>query len=182
MIWKSQSPILPPPHVVKFYAVKSKKNTFLTLVSSPLFNTLKMCFKKPSTTDMWCSLDTTVNLTEHLLAWQAITSEQICTSFRKALYSPAYFVHHESNFRLLAAERQKSYICNTITRCSNRDGLGGHRNMTNVWALAGESWYFPHFTARISAWHNLKREGTEGDVKVHIWVSWEVESCKIKPA
>lgn len=97
------------------------------------------------------------------------TSEQIWTSFRIVFYSLPLFVCHESNFFLLAAATQKTYICNTITWCFNRDGLWAHWNMTNVWALTGERWYFPHFTMHISAWHHLKREGTEGDIKVHIF-------------
>lgn len=66
-------------------------------------------------------------LDETLTVWHAVTSEQIYTSFWWTFYSQQYFVCHKSNFPLSAEGRLKTYVCNTITWCSNRDGLGAIR-------------------------------------------------------
>ena len=66
-------------------------------------------------------------LDETLTVWHAVTSEQIYTSFWWTFYSQQYFVRHKSNFPLSAEGRLKTYVCNTITWCSNRDGLGAIR-------------------------------------------------------
>lgn len=65
---------------------------------------------------------------ETLIVWHAVTSEQIYTSFWWTFNSLQYFVRHKSNFPLSAEGRLKTYVCNTITWCSNRDGLGAIRN------------------------------------------------------
>lgn len=67
-------------------------------------------------------------LDETLTVWHTVTSEQIYTSFWWTFNSLQYFVCHKSNFPLSAEGRLKTYVCNTITWCSNRDGLGAIRN------------------------------------------------------
>lgn len=101
-------------------------------------------------------LDTAFSTHEHLSFYilhhfTTLTTEQSLFIFRVNVWFPRVFFFQ---FPLVNRSRTTDtlYACNTITWCSSERWIRGHSEM--------KSSYLTYFTARISKWHNLKREET----------------------